>query len=314
MGSRPQRLALAALAAALVGCGLGPGSSSEGTATLTVTRDYGTTPMVEAEVSDPDESETVLRLLDREAEIETRYGGGFVQSIEGVAGATEGDRRFDWFFYMNGIESPVGSADVAVKGGDRVWWDHRDWTDAMRVPAVVGSWPEPFLQHAAGEERLPVRIECGGERSSCRAAADRLSDEGVSVSQVPFGRDPGGEALRVLVGPWDAIKRDAGAAQVDDGPASSGVFAAFKPAGSAYELVALSERAEPASRLGAGAGLVAAVRDGEGPPTWLVSGVDDAGVRAAASALDEDVLRDRYAVVVAAGSDQNLPVPVLGGS
>ena len=57
-----------------------------------------------------------MRLLDREAEIETRYGGGFVQSIEGVAGATEGDRRFDWFFYMNGIESPVGSADVQVSG------------------------------------------------------------------------------------------------------------------------------------------------------------------------------------------------------
>ena len=160
----------------------------------------------------------------------------------------------------------------------------------MRVPAVVGSWPEPFLQHSADEERLPVRVECAGERESCRVAADRLSDEGVSVSQMPFGRDPGGEALRVLVGPWGAIKRDPGAAQVDDGPSSSGVFADFASAGAGLELVALSERAEPASRLGAGAGLVAAVRDGERPPTWLVSGVDDAGVRAAAAALDEDVL------------------------
>ena len=67
--------------------------------------------MVEATVEDPDESETVLRMLDREADIETRYGGGFVQSIEGVAGSTEGERRLDWFFYVNGIESPVGSAE-----------------------------------------------------------------------------------------------------------------------------------------------------------------------------------------------------------
>ena len=168
MGRGLGRLALTALAVALAGCGLGPGSSSEGTATLTVTRDYGTTPMVEAEVSDLTSPRPCLRLLDREAEIETRYGGGFVQSIEGVAGATEGDRRFDWFFYMNGIESPVGSADVQVRGGDRVWWDHREWTDAMRVPAVIGSWPEPFLQHSAGEERLPVRVECAGEREPCR--------------------------------------------------------------------------------------------------------------------------------------------------
>ena len=30
------------------GCGLGPGESSEGEATLTVTRDYGAEPMLEA--------------------------------------------------------------------------------------------------------------------------------------------------------------------------------------------------------------------------------------------------------------------------
>ena len=83
------------------------GRVPEGTATLTVTRDYGTEPMVEASVEDPAESETVLRMLDREADITTRYGGGFVQSIEGVAGeVSRRGGRFDWFFYVNGIESP----------------------------------------------------------------------------------------------------------------------------------------------------------------------------------------------------------------
>jgi hypothetical protein len=183
-------VALLAVAAALAGCGLGPGSSSEGTATLTVTRDYGAQPMVEASVDDPDGSETVLRMLDREAEIETRYGGGFVQSIDGIAGATEADRRLDWFFYVNGIESPIGSAEREVAGGDRIWWDYRDWSDAMRVPAVVGSWPEPFLQASADEDRLPVRVECAGERDPCREVADRLADEGVSVSEERLGDAP----------------------------------------------------------------------------------------------------------------------------
>jgi len=305
------RLALAASAVALAGCGLGPGSSSEGTATLTVTRDYGTETVAEASVDDPDESETVLRMLDRETEIETRYGGGFVQSIEGVAGGAEGARRFDWFFYVNGIESPVGSADRPIAGGDRVWWDHHDWTDVMRVPAVVGSWPEPFLQYSAEEERLPVRVECGGEREACRTAAERLSDEGISVGTQRFADGADEDALRVLVGPWSAIRSDPAASQIDDGPRASGVFARFAEAG---EVVALDESGSSAARLGEGAGLVAAVRDGEDPPTWIVSGVDPAGVRAAADALDPDVLRDRYAVVVGAGSDQSLPVPVVDGS
>jgi hypothetical protein len=312
MRPSPGRPALAAIAAALAGCGLGPGPSSEGTATLTVTRDYGAKPMVEASVSEPDESETVLRMLDREADIETRYGGGFVQSIEGVAGESRGGRRFDWFYYVNGVEAPIGSAERSVAGGDRVWWDHRDWTNAMRVPAVVGSWPEPFLQSAAHGDRLPVRVECAGARAECGKAADRLSDEGVSVSEARFGRPASGEALRVLVGPWRAVRRDPGAAQIDRGPAPSGVFARFEGGGDEHALVALDVGADPAARLGAGAGLVAAVRDGERPPTWVVSGVDDAGVGAAVGALDTAVLRDRYALVVGAGSDATLPVPVGG--
>ncbi len=304
------RLAVVAVAATLAGCGLGPGSSSEGTATLTVTRDYGTEPIVEATADDPDESETVLRMLDREAEIETRYGGGFVQSIEGVAGASEGDRRLDWFFYVNGIESPVGSAERDVAGGDRIWWDYREWTAAMRVPAVVGSWPEPFLQYSADQERLPVRVECAGAPAPCETAVERLSDQGVSVSRARLGADSDGEALRVLVGPWSAVSDDPAAAQIDDGPASSGVFARFE---GARGLLALDVEAETAARLGAGAGLVAATRQGERPPTWVVTGVDEPGVRAAAAALDEAVLRDRYAVVVGAGSDDVLPVPVVDG-
>ena len=134
-----------------------------------MTRDYGAETLVdEATDDDPPESETVIRLLDREADITTRYGGGFVQSIDGLAGAERGGRRYDWFFYVNGIESPVGAADVHVHGGDRIWWDYRDWTDAMRVPAVVGSWPEPFAQASAEGDRQPGAGRVPGRRRRLR--------------------------------------------------------------------------------------------------------------------------------------------------
>jgi hypothetical protein len=180
----------------------------------------------------------------------------------------------------------------------------------MRVPAVVGSWPEPFLQASAAEDRLPVRVECAGAPAPCDTVTERLSDEGVTVSEGRLGRSAEGDAVRVLVGQWPEIEGDAAAAQIADGPASSGVFARFAGAG-AEVLLALDVQAGVASRLGDGAGLVAAVRDGERPPTWVVTGVDDSGVRAAAEALAEPVLRDRYAVVVGAGSDRALPVPVV---
>ena len=302
--------------AAVAGCGLGPGTSSRGTATLTVTRDYGTKTVVEASDRDPPESETVIRLLDREAEITTRYGGGFVQSIDGVSGTESQGRRNDWFFYVNGIESPVGGADVRVHGGDRIWWDYRDWTDAMRVPDVVGSWPEPFAQRSSDpKRRLPVRVECGTGRAVCADVANRLAGAGAEARVEPLGSRRGGarRSLQVLVGPWRAIRGDPAASL--GGPSASGVFATFKPGGHGrFELVLADPRAEPRCGYRSSAGLVAAVEAPGGLSTWLVTGTDRTGVRRAAGVLDARDLRDRYAVAAPPhGPPLGVPVAAEAG-
>ena len=276
-GGRGAAIAAALWAAAIAGCGFGAGPSSKGTATLTVTRDYGATSMVAASDTDPSESETVLRLLDREASITTRYGGGFVQSIDGLSGAERGGRRHDWFFYVN----------------------------AMRVPAVVGSWPQPFGAAAAG----PVAVACVGATGPCRTAADRLRAEGVSARLRGFAKAKPAPAARIVVGPWARLRADPAVAQLEGGPATSGVFARFERAPRhGWTLVALDVRARTARVLGPGAGLVAAVRDGDAPPTWIVTAERERGVRRAAESLDEHDLRDRYAVAVAGGRAVPLPI------
>jgi hypothetical protein len=55
---------------------------------------------------------------------------------------------------------------------------------------------------------------------------------------------------------------------------------------------------------------VAAVSEGDGPPTWIVSGADDAGTTAAAELLDAEILADRFAVAVTPdAAPVPLPVP-----
>jgi len=299
--------AAGALAGALAaaGCGLGPGPSSKGTASLLVTRDYGTQELASATESDPAESETVLRFLDRNTDITTRYGGGFVQSIDGLAGTSGGDRVNDWFFYRNGIESPVGSADVRVRGGDRIWWDYRDWTDAMRVPAVVGSFPQPFAEAAASG---PTPVDCVAPRSACDEVASELRDAGVATRVVDgLRRAP---VPRVLVGPWSALRADAAAAQLQAGPATSGVFATFD---GAHRLALLDVGAHPDRTLGPRAGLVAALRSGEDPPTWLVTGGSARGVAAAAKLLNAASLANRYAVAADGATAVGLPLAAASG-
>jgi hypothetical protein len=286
---------------AAAGCGLGPGKD-EGDVDLTVSRDYGTKVIAKKHES-IHESDTVLRVLDRSTDITTRFGGGFVQSIDGLAGGQSGGRSTDWFFYVNGIESPVGAAQYDLSGGDRIWWDYRDWTAAMRVPAVVGSWPEPFL-HGFQGKRYAAEVECEGLPQPCQEVGARLRSAGVS------GPDSGAsaETAPILVGPWSAVQRDPAARLLASGPDRSGVFARFvgnnKPL-----LELLDERGTIAGSIGKGGGLIAALRPGDGPPTWVVTGTDARGVTSAANLFGSD-LRNRYAVATQPGSGPiGVPVP-----
>ena len=158
-------IALLSAAFAAAGCGLGAGEDI-GSVELTVTREFGSVPMLERTV-EATESDTVMRLLESNAEISTRYGGGFVQSIDGVEETQRGGDPYDWFFYVDGVESPIGAADVAIRGGERIWWDYRDWSATSNVPAVVGSWPAPFAGGYEGRDRQ-VALECKGGGEACR--------------------------------------------------------------------------------------------------------------------------------------------------
>jgi Domain of unknown function (DUF4430) len=292
-------LLFAALAAA--GCGLGPGEGL-GEAELTVTRDYGTVPVLHRRLGDLNESDTVMRALEDSAEITTRYGGGFVQSIEGLEAEESGGRSLDWFFYVNGVESTVGAADYPLHGGESIWWDYRDWSAAMRVPAVVGSWPQPFLDGYDGKS-WPVAVECLGGGTACAEVDERLERAGVSVPS----RAPGG-AIRVLVGPWSRVRQDPAAAQIEDGPQGSGVFAEFHREGDDYRLTGLDQAGDSATEFGPDAGLVAVTRRYEAPPVWVVTGATGTAVRAAAGLLDAASLRDHYAVAIDGRKETALPL------
>jgi hypothetical protein len=291
-------LLLAALAAA--GCGLGPGADV-GSVGLTVTREFGATPVLERSV-DAKESDTVMRLLEGNAEISTRYGGGFVQSIDGVEATHRGGSPYDWFFYVDGVESPIGAADYALKGDERIWWDYRDWAATNHVPAVVGSWPAPFAGGYEGK-RHPVAVECEGGGGACAKVREALEAEGVTIAA---GAPAGG--IRVLVGPWARLRSDPAAALIEAGPAESGVFANFARRGGVDELQGLDPEGKVALSFGSGAGLVAATRRYEGPPVWVVTGATPVAVQAAAGLLSPAKLRDHYAVATADGKETPLPV------
>ena len=107
----------------------------------------------------------------------------------------------------------------------------------------------------------------------------------------------------MLVGPWEEHRDQRAAAALEGPPSRSGVFARFERAGVGWELAAYDRELAETHRLGAGAGLVAAV-EGEGEePTWIVTGTDAGGAAAAAAALAEAALANRFAVAIPPGGE-----------
>ncbi len=296
--------AVGALAALTLGaCGAGAGSPSS-QARLLVTGDFGRTVVVRDDAPEVRGADTVMRLVQRNAKVTTRYGGGFVESIDGLAGGQRGGRPVDWFFYVDGVLSDRGAASVRVRDGDVVWWDHHDWGSGPGSgSAVVGSFPAPFTRRAALACVPRGTPACGAAREALTRAGARVDD--AAPAALAVGDVPG-----MLVGAYAALRDTAAGRLLRLGPQSSGVYA--RPARDGRAIALLDDRGHRVRSAGAGAGLIAATRTEGHAPVWIVTGTDDTGVQAAAGALTRQHLRDRFAVAVQGVDATALPMERTG--
>jgi hypothetical protein len=304
-------LALAAIALLATGCG-DSAEPSGPTVSLHVTRDFGHD-VVGAEDAAPLEGHRrAQRLLGEHEDIKT--DSGVVRTIDGLTadweGDAEGENQSTWALLVNGVEADLSAREYPLYPGDLVQFDLRYWYVTLDVRATVGAFPQTFTRGVFGK-RFPVSVECSAPSSAaCTRVKGALRDAGVPIdgSQPAGGVPSRGQPrrARVLVGPWKHWRKRAWPSRIDAGPRYSGVFARFSPGAS--ELRLHDWYAHPKQALGAGTGLVAAMRPTEEDLLWLVTGVDDEGVERAAEALNPRDLRDAFAVAVTDEGVVRLPL------
>lgn len=283
---------------------------------MLVTEGFGAKTVLSLSTPKVGGAETPMSLLMRNAKVGTEYGGGFVSSIDGHSEGHEYGKPLDWFYYVNGEEAEKGAADTVVHSGDHIWWDLHDWSQSEHIPAVVGSFPEPFL-NGLGGKRLPVSIECASPQSApCHAVSQRFSKLGIVAGFAAIGTV--GEvseeySLKVLVGTWSQLAHTATAQTIDKGPATAGVYVRILDGGSQFAL--LGQDGVVARTLGAGAGMIAATRYARSSPEWIVTGTDQAGVQRAAAVFDSASLDGHFAIAIAphGSSGEVVGLPVAGG-
>jgi hypothetical protein len=194
------------LALSLAGCGEEAGGS--GAAHLWVTRDRGAEVVLATSVPD---GISAMEAVRREADVETRYGGRFVQAINGIEGGLTAQR--DWFFYVNGYWADRSASDYRLHDGDVLWWDYRAWGAELRVPIVVGAFPEPFL-HGFNGRRRPAVVDAKPSetaRALARIVRGTLNRPAKGANRLVVVRGNGFRA-KLAGGPGDPVVFEVGLA------------------------------------------------------------------------------------------------------
>lgn len=287
MFKRVGSLVVPLIAVVFLATGCGGDDASGPSTTLLVTRDFGAANVKDVTEVPATKGLTAMRQLQSQAELETTYGGRFVNSIDGLKGGGGND----WLFYVDGVDSDQAATEIRLAGGETVQWDFHPWQAVKLTGAIVGAFPEPLATRGA-------RVICVDDASiGCRATKEALEDADVNID------GSGDGAAIVHVGVWSKLRGRDGVPDVSASPSESGVFASFDGAelGLADADGQIIREADP------DAGLVFAYKDAD-EVGWVITGANEAGVRAAADALGRDSLRGRFAVIREGGVTTPLPV------
>lgn len=281
---------------------------------LIVTRDYGYKKIFAQNVGLV-RDEVGMEVLFRNLDIQTAYGGGFVNAINGLESQytffTGKDRKkLDWFYWVNGILAPVGIAEYRPQPGDVIWWDYHDWSMTMFIPAVIGSYPQPFKSGFWGKNPGTVVMYTDEYKEDAEKLKQSLLDQGVkqvdtAIYDPTVIQQP--KKYYILLGLWDKLAENNDYLKdINIKNKLVGVYAKFDEG----KLQALDFKGKAvASYEHSGAIYAYGASIGSLNPIWLVTGTDDQGYRLALDMLlnNPAAVNGCFGVVITKDGVTNIP-------
>jgi len=292
-----------------------PEAKKDGSIRLAVTHHFGSSRPFDQQVFFAN-GQSLLDVMHEHLEIETAYGGTFVNGINGTtSGYTDKSiftrKKRDWFFYQNGSVGSVGADSVAVRNGDDIWWDFHDWSGdgSNGTPAVIGSYPHPFTTGYNGATPGTVIYYGGAHGEDANRLAQGLQAQGAAnVRTAPYddGRVANAATNVIVLGTWNEVGSQPAVAQLFSGLPRTGLYASYAD-GSFH---ALTHNAKQGSA--AGKGLIAATGQGSGDttPVWLVLGATEEALDSAVNVMVSQPGKLRGKVGAVLNGQDLLGVPV----
>ena len=258
---------------------------------------------------------SAMDALEQVANIETSYGGGFVNTINGVRSQYKGTHsaREDWFIYFNGILSKVGALDYTLHHGDIEHWDFHDWSLHHFIPAITGDFPEPFVHGFEGKSHPTIVVYEDNLAKEAEDVANKLSQLGVAIVSAKnvkqLSESEKASCNLLLLGNADCVF----ISELNQVWSRLGFYAYFEEG----KLIVLNPGGETVAEYGAESGLIQATQNPWNPKgigacenvVWMVSGTDTAGVKNAIDALINHHSKFQYAYAMVITDGKIIKVP-----
>jgi len=273
---------------------------------VVVTLNYGRKLLVDREVP-LNEGSSAMDALKLVAEVETRYGGGFVYSINGIKSGYSGRERIkmDWFFYVNGFLANEGASSYRVKNGDLTQWDYHYWGFQMFNKAIVGAFPETFSRGYGGKVYPTIIAYEEGFENDAKRLGLKLEEFSVKVKLRgldELNREELENSNVILI----STLKPKIASELNREHARIGFYLYFN--GNAF--VEVSSRGEVLNAYRGHVGVIQAAQNVWNPKgdwacenvIWVVWGLDSEGVKSAVNAILQENFRYAFSILILNGT------------
>lgn len=277
-------------------------------ADLIVTTDFGRETVLIESIST--NTGTVLDFLKENTEVATSSQGKFVESINKIGGKNE--PQSSWFYYINGISALKGADELRLKNGDKVWWDFHAWDGIPMYNAVIGSYPEPFINGDKPGNNEVFILSSQAYLDTAESIKSFINNQGnnkVLVKGIADEHLTARKGPTILIGLWDDVKDLKYIKELNDPQNRGGLN--FWVENNTFHF--LDAKGNIIHSIEDSCGVIAAYSEGMGAnkPLWLVIGSDMEGLNKLADILlnKPELIAGRYGIGFISAPEKVIALP-----
>ncbi|MCT4507361.1 MAG: DUF4430 domain-containing protein [Tepidibacter sp.] len=294
----------------LIGCG-GTSISQNEKVNLIVSKNFANEQIYNEQL-DFVKDTSVMEIMEEHLEIEKAYGGGFVNSINGLkSGFTDSKdkKKLDWFYYINGNLAQVGSDDYYLSSGDTIIWDYHDWSSENYISSIIGAYPNNFTKGVEGSV-LKLEIRYSEEfKEESENVFKFLKSKGLKeLDQRKLDdKDIENEEINtIIIGSWDEVSN---IKYINDiyNKEINGLF--FSIDSDIIKALDYNKKTSKEYQKGA---VITSMPKGYGyySNLWIITGNDEVSIKKAAKLLYEnsEKIKGKISVLVSGSEILNIPI------